>query len=487
MPHDVFVSYSSKDKSVADTIVASLEKNNIRCWYAPRDVPPGKDWAKQIAGAVNDASIFLLIFSENANKSQRVLDELNLAINKEIIILPFRIEKLNPVGAMELHLSTRHWLDAFDPSWKYHLEKLNTSIVAILEGGDKELPELRKQSEKFIVRRKKRKKFFIFSIIGTVIIAFLAIIFVPKLLQSIQKSRETMVPTETFLQVLPSEKLLPSPSLTLTPSPTVTVSPSPSPLPSTHSTMTRKKDNMVMVFVPEGVFIMGLHEEEINWFLNQEWCNYCERDFFETTHPAHEVFLDAFWIDKYEVSNAQFAQCVEEGACSQPFQPYSFSRNEYYGNSQYDHYPVSSVSWYQANEYCHWAGGRLPTEAEWEKAARGTAGGYFPWGNKTPSSELANFEWAIGDTLRVGLYPEGISPYGALDMAGNVWEWVSDWWGYYDSNQADNPIGPTSGDYRVIRGGAWDSDTIRLLTAFRNGDSPEYAGFYVGFRCAKSP
>ena len=133
MAQDVFISYSSKDKAVADSIVAALENNNIRCWCAPRDIKPGDDWGESIANAITASRVFLLIFSGNANRSQRVLDELNLAITRELTILPFRIEKLDPSGAMMLHLSTRHWLDAFLPSWEQHLEELVRTVALNLE------------------------------------------------------------------------------------------------------------------------------------------------------------------------------------------------------------------------------------------------------------------------------------------------------------------------------------------------------------------
>jgi len=133
MAHDVFVSYSSKDKTVADAVVASLEQNDIRCWYAPRDIKPSDDWAESITKAIESSKVFLIVFSGNANQSHRVLDEVNFAISEEITILPFRIENLDPVGAMKLHLSTRHWLDAYDPSWEAHLKKLVFDVSVIIE------------------------------------------------------------------------------------------------------------------------------------------------------------------------------------------------------------------------------------------------------------------------------------------------------------------------------------------------------------------
>jgi len=146
MVHDVFVSYSSIDKTITDTIVASLERNQIRCWYAPRDIKPSEDWGKAISNAIERSKIFLIIFSGNSNRSQRVLDELNLAISQEITIMPFRIENLEPDGAMRLHLSSRHWLDAFDPSWESHIKKLINIVASHLETTiaeeDVEIPEI---------------------------------------------------------------------------------------------------------------------------------------------------------------------------------------------------------------------------------------------------------------------------------------------------------------------------------------------------------
>ncbi|MEA3325754.1 MAG: ABC transporter substrate-binding protein [Chloroflexota bacterium] len=171
MTHDIFVSYSSKDKAVADTIVASLEKNNIRCWYAPRDIKPGDDWGSAITAAIEDSNLFLIIFSGNANQSQRVLDEVNFAISEEIPILPFRIENLDPVGAMKLHLSSRHWLDAYEPSWEVHIKKLVSDVSTILEVKiEEERIQLPDGVEKVQHQEKKRKWVKILVVLAVVLI-----------------------------------------------------------------------------------------------------------------------------------------------------------------------------------------------------------------------------------------------------------------------------------------------------------------------------
>jgi formylglycine-generating enzyme required for sulfatase activity len=243
------------------------------------------------------------------------------------------------------------------------------------------------------------------------------------------------------------------------------------PTPELGATWIRPADGMVMVYVPAGEFEMGSTEGD------------------DDEQPVHTVALDGFWIDQTEVTNAQYRRCVQAGDCSPPTDGGSRTRVSYYGTSNYENYPAIYVTWNRAAEYCAWAGGRLPTEAEWEYAARGPEGYTYPWGDGAPDCSKANY-WGqdggcVGDTTAAGSYPAGASWCGALDMAGNVWEWVADRYGDYPSERQVNPTGPSSGEHRVLRGGSWNHNQSDVRCASRS-DPPrgDYFG-RIGFRCAR--
>jgi len=209
------------------------------------------------------------------------------------------------------------------------------------------------------------------------------------------------------------------------------------------------------VTIPAGVFQMGDEDTGI-----------------------YPVNVDKFEIGRYEVTNRQYAQCMKAGICV----------GSAIAESK-DLHPVMNVTWYDAVAYCEWVGGRLPTEAEWEKAARGTDGRIYPWGENIDCS-LANY-WGkdgvcVGDTTPIGSYPDGVSPYGAYDMAGNVWEWTSSLYMGYPYDATDGREGLTSTDDRVLRGGSWSSNDYYARSAFRDVSGPSYTSVNVGFRCARS-
>lgn len=245
---------------------------------------------------------------------------------------------------------------------------------------------------------------------------------------------------------------------------------------SAYATRVSTADGMMQVYVPAGEFKMGSPEED--------------PEAREDEKPQHPVILNAYWIDQTEVTNSQYAACVQAAGCAPPRYSHSKTRGQYYDNPRYTDYPVVWVFWEDARKYCDWAGRRLPTEAEWEKAARGTDQRLYPWGNENPNCALANgYSECSKDTDAVGSYPDGASPYGALDMAGNVWEWVADWYGedYYAHSLSSNPAGPPDGEARVLRGGGFYGGWDLIRAAFRSAHSDDTRGDDIGFRCAQTP
>jgi formylglycine-generating enzyme required for sulfatase activity len=281
--------------------------------------------------------------------------------------------------------------------------------------------------------------------------------------------------------------------------------------PAPGYTWARPIDVMMMVYVPAGAFRMGSTDTEIDAVVTQ--CEEmhggdCARDWQQEESPAHSVALDSYWIDQAEVTNAQYAAFlnkqgnqVEGGVAwlelSDDDCLIELMGAQYRPRVGYADHPVTQVSWYGASAYCAWVGGRLPTEAEWEYAARGEHRYIYPWGDVFDGAR-ANFcdincryshrqiEYDDGweETAPVGQFVAGASWCGALDMAGNVWEWIADWYGEYPAEQQINPTGPSTGAYRVVRGGSYRSDPTHLRASDRPNGQPGDRSSFVGFRCA---
>lgn len=280
--------------------------------------------------------------------------------------------------------------------------------------------------------------------------------------------------------------ITPTPTKVLSPTPTMTPTLTPTATPFPYETMINSSDGAKMVLIPSGEFIMGANNGE----------NY---KFWGAESPRHRVYLDEFWVYKMEVTNEMYSKCVEAKACPKPEQNSTERYPDYYTEPYYANYPVVNVTWTGAQAYCVWSKGRLPSEAQWEKAARGDDQRWFPWGNNLPGNNRGNYcdvnctaaeydsskDDNYSETSPVGSYPEGASYYGVLDMAGNVWEWVYDWFnaGYYQTSAERNPRGPASGTTRGVRGGSWYNPIEALQTTTRNFYQPTRALSFLGFRC----
>jgi len=210
------------------------------------------------------------------------------------------------------------------------------------------------------------------------------------------------------------------------------------------------KPEIEWVDVPAGEFMMGSDPAvDPN----------ADEDEMDQHSDQHSVYLDAYRISKYEITNGQYERCVRAGVCRVP------GNRTYYDDPDYADHPVVYVDWYDARDFCTWVGKGLPTEAEWEYAARGPEGHIYPWGNDPPTCERAQFAECGGDTVPVGSLPDGASWCGAED--GNVWEWVADWYGGYPSEAQANPTGPETGSYKVLRGGSFNHNEANVRAAYR--------------------
>jgi formylglycine-generating enzyme required for sulfatase activity len=280
---------------------------------------------------------------------------------------------------------------------------------------------------------------------------------------------------------------------------------------------------MKMAYIPEGEFTMGANASDIQDVCFDHYVM-CSAADYRNQEPPHPVTLDSYWIDQTEVTFAQYAKCLVDGACSVtetqrvhcgqfkycdvPITPeeqanllepgfqttkFIYSRGGtivnnpiIYVKEEFADFPVIDVTWEDAQKYCQWVGGRLPTEAEWEKAARGTEGNIYPWGDEKFTSGDAVISRPVERTFAVGSHPKDSSQYGVLDTSGNVSEWVADFYAadYYSQSPTQNPMGPEEGSKRVLRGGNWMSAPDGGVATTRNGNTPNAYDLLYGFRCA---
>jgi formylglycine-generating enzyme required for sulfatase activity len=538
--HDVFISYSSLDKPTADAVCAALENERIRCWIAPRDVPPGLSWAGALVQAIDKSRVFVLVFSDNSNRSPQVTREVERAVRQEIPIIPFRIQEVEPSADLDYFIGAIHWLDAMTPPLERHLGQLTETARRLLgpeEAVEPEEPPRAPSADAGLAKAKRpewampalARPRWLVPLVGGISLAVVGAVLVAGIVFGgwFRGGAGSPLPAEQATSVEPAastpaaeesgptaESARPPAEVPLSAELTAASTESSSTRPQDAQlgdSWTRRADGMVMVYVPAGEFEMGSNDDGLDYAL--ELCGTirddCERRWFEDEHPAHAVILDPYWVDETEVTNDRFVlflnergNQVERGAPWLDLEDEDClierEGDEFRPKSGYGDHPAVEVSWYGARAYCEWAGARLPTEAEWEYAARGPEGLPFPWGDEF-DGDLLNYcdasceqGWGHVDyndgharTAPVRSYAGGASWCGALDMAGNVWEWVADWYDeeYYARSPSVDPKGPSSGDVRAARGGSWYYVPVSMRGAYRHAFNPTETDGFTGFRC----
>lgn len=454
----IFISYSHKDTDFAHKLAEALQSKGFDIWIDER-LDYGSQWPHEIQKQLDSCSAFIVIMSPRSFASEWVQSELQRAKRKLKPVFPMLLEGDEPWLSVE---STQYY-----DVRKGNLpdERFFSAInrIASLQRTDVDLP-VSKPEKTPNLKKPRLKTEYIVAIIGAVATVIAALL--PSLLTANPpQSSPTSFNQSPVSTIAPEMTLNPD-----QPSDPTQQNTSPSFGADVNDVIDSRE--VPMRLVPAGEFEMGSSSSA-----------------YSEEGPAHTVYLDDFYIDKYEVTNVRYKSCVDVGICQQPLNTGSATRSSYYGNSQYDDYPVVYVDWEMAKTYCEtWRSAHLPTEAQWEKAARGTDGRSYPWGESIDET-FANYKYNKGDTTTVGTFENGKSPYGIYDMSGNVWEWVEDRYleTYYQNSPASNPLGPDTGEFHVLRGGSWLNDEDFVRTYTRGWNDLAYFDFAdFGFRCARA-
>ncbi len=480
MAKKIFISYSRRDMDFVERLAQDLSDNGYEVWYDLTKIEGGDRWAQEIQKGINQSQIFVIVVTSTSLKSEWVEKEYIFASQRGLKIVPLLREHCE----LPIWLLNIQYVDIIGINY----ERNYYQILEAFENYGRRKGDVKTRP---LSAKPSIEKYLPYIGIFLAVLALALLLLIPSSPISIVSPTptytytptNTATPTQTAtFTITPTATFTPTASITpsQTPSPTATLAEgeaTPTPTPTLAPEIT-DLSGAEMVLVEGGVFLMGSDSgggDEI---------------------PAHIANLNTFYIDKYEVTNEDYRACVADSGCELP------KNTRYYIQPNHPDHPVVYVTWEMANAYCEWRDARLPTEAEWEKAARGTNSFNYPWGTLFQRNALnyceqnCEYSWAdpLGNdgytmTAPVGSYEYGISPYGAYDMAGNVAEWVFDWYAddYYRNSDRDNPSGPESGLYRVLRGGSWYNKALDVQTFNRSSLRPNVGYNYTGFRCAASP
>ncbi|HLF73313.1 MAG TPA: SUMF1/EgtB/PvdO family nonheme iron enzyme [Anaerolineales bacterium] len=449
----IFISYSHHDTGYAHRLADIFQAEGFDVWIDAR-IDYGSQWPHEVQKQLDACDVFVLVMTPRSFASEWVQSELQRAKRKSKPIFPLLLEGDEPWLSVE---STQYYDVRGEKLPDARFYSALRRVVSPPEGQAIQSPA---ETGKKPFRPKaaggapKIKIELVIAIIGAIATLFAAVI---PIIWANRSQNATPPPADNVTSTSPIPS---SNNETPRPNATSTISSGVSANTPASSDFTDPK-GVPMRLVSASNFKMGSDNGD-----------YDEK-------PVHTVYLDDFHIDKYEVTNAFYRICVTAGAC---YEPHDISN---FVNSQYADHPVVFVDWNMAKTYCEWRGAKLPTEAQWEKAARGTDGRTYPWGEGIDCSK-ANYSGCSEGTSSVMTYQDGMSPYGVYNMAGNVWEWVADWYSdtYYHDLQIENPPGPDSGELRVVRSGAWNQSASNVRASFRNAKAPPIADNDIGFRCA---
>ena len=425
MSQQVFISYASADKQVADRVCSALESAGVSCWIAPRNIEPGRDYPAAIVEAVNSVHVLVLILTAHTAASPHILSEVGHAFSGKKRIIPFRLSAEALSEDLEYFLSTTQWLDALDGCTDQNLKRLTEATSAAL-AGQWTLPH------SLPTKRRKGRAGLLAAVIATSLVAAGAILYWRS---SKRPSRSPALPSSAAVTAVPP------------------VNPPAAPQ---RKAWVNPVDGQNYVWVPPGTFSMG--------------CSAADSQCKDDEKPAHPVAIDkGFWLGQTEVTVAAYRKVMGKNAV------------QFSGDGDL---PVSDVSWLDARNYCAKIGGRLPTEAEWEYAARGGS----PQPYYGVISEIAWYEHDSGGAPHeVG--KKQPNTFGLYDMLGNVAEWVLDrYFNKYDVESAatgagvELPLAPNA--WAVARGGSWGSDAASIRVSHRTAWEKEGADIPTGFRCA---